>query len=170
MFHLFLITYNLFILSLGLETSLIDDPNPDLEWERQNIVDTMCDDERPDNWEEILADTSDEFKNEMLQYAKDNLIKMHLFISSPFATEYKRYIETTRISFVANVGGNRFNFFEIFLLHFHHTSIVRYLSLHISHSIKILLISSIFRFNGFVHGIQFRQFHGNHLLFWQTYI
>ena len=111
MFHLFWISYNLFfILSLGLETSLIDDPNPDLEWERQNIVDTMCDDERPDNWEEILADTSDEFKNEMLQYAKDNLIKMHLFISSPFATEYKRYIETTRISFVANVGGIRFIF------------------------------------------------------------
>ena len=93
---------------------MIDDPNPDLEWERQNIVDTMCDDERPDNWEEILADTSDEFKNEMLQYAKDNLIKMHLFISSPFATEYKRYIETTRISFVANVGGNRFNFLRFF--------------------------------------------------------
>ena len=115
MFHLFWISYNLFfILSLGLETSLIDDPNPDLEWERQNIVDTMCDDERPDNWEEILADTSDEFKNEMLQYAKDNLIKMHLFISSPFATEYKRYIETTRISFVANVGGNRFIFLRFF--------------------------------------------------------
>ena len=155
MFHLFWISYNLFILSLGLETSLIDDPNPDLEWERQNIVDTMCDDERPDNWEEILADTSDEFKNEMLQYAKDNLIKMHLFISSPFATEYKRYIETTRISFVANVGGNRFNFLRFFSH---------------SHSIKILLISSIFRLNGAVHGIQFRQFHGNHLLFWQTYI
>ena len=102
----FLFSYY-FLCSLGLETSLIDNPNPDLEWERQNIVDTICDDENPENWEEILADTSDEFKNEMLQYAKDNLIKLHLFISSPFATEYLRYIETTRISFVANVGGKK---------------------------------------------------------------
>jgi len=92
-------------ISLGLETSLIDDPDPDLEWKRQKVVMILCNDDTPENWEDILEDTSEEFQQELLKYAKENLIKMHLFISSPFTTEYQRYVKTTKINFVANLGG-----------------------------------------------------------------
>ena len=71
----------------------------------------MCDDDNPENWEEILADTPEEFKQAILKYAKENLIKMHLFISSPFTTAYQRYIETTKINFIANVGGKCVKYF-----------------------------------------------------------
>ena len=92
--------------SLNLETSLFDDPKPNLEWDRQHIVSTFCDDNRADNWEGILENnTSEEFLADLYYYAKENLIKLHLFISSPFATEFKRSVETPRISFVANIGG-----------------------------------------------------------------
>ena len=58
------------------------------------------------NWEGILENnTSEEFLLDLYYYAKENLIKLHLFISSPFATEFKRSVETPRISFVANIGG-----------------------------------------------------------------
>lgn len=93
------------LISLGLETSLVDDLSPDLRWERQKVVNVMCDDDNPENWEELLADAPEEFKQALLKYAKENLIKMHLFISSPFTTAYQRYIETTKINFIANVGG-----------------------------------------------------------------
>ena len=93
-------------LSLNLETSLFDDPKPNLEWDRQNIVATFCDDNMASNWEGILENnTSEEFLTDLYYYAKENLIKLHLFISSPFATEFKRSVETPRISFVANIGG-----------------------------------------------------------------
>ena len=92
--------------SLNLETSLFDDPQPDLEWNRQHIVATFCDDNMASNWEGILENnTSEEFLLDLYYYAKENLIKLHLFISSPFATEFKRSVETPRISFVANIGG-----------------------------------------------------------------
>ena len=92
--------------SLNLETSLFDDPQTDLEWKRQDIVATFCDDNMASNWEGILEDnTSEEFLTDLYYYAKENLIKLHLFISSPFATEFKRSVETPRISFVANIGG-----------------------------------------------------------------
>ena len=98
------------IASLGLETSLIDGLSPDLLWERQKVVDIMCDDNNPENWEDILADAPEEFKQAVLKYAKENLIKMHLFISSPFTTAYQRCIETTKINFIANVGGKSVNY------------------------------------------------------------
>ena len=89
-----------------METSLFDDPEPDLEWDRQKIVATFCNDDMASNWEGILEEsTSDAFLADLYFYAKENLIKLHLFISSPFATEYLRDVETPRISFVANIGG-----------------------------------------------------------------
>ena len=90
---------------LGLETSLLDDTEANLEWERQSIVRTFCDDNLASNWESILAGASQEFLADLYKYASDNMIKLHLFISTPFATEYKRYVETPRISFIANIGG-----------------------------------------------------------------
>ena len=57
------------------------------------------------NFEDILDTADKDFLEDLHLYATENLIKMHLFISTPFATEYNRYIETTRISFIANVGG-----------------------------------------------------------------
>ena len=89
---------------------MIDGLSQDLLWDRQKVVDIMCDDDNPENWEEILADAPEEFKQAVLKYAKENLIKMHLFISSPFTTAYKRYIETTKINFIANVGGKSVNY------------------------------------------------------------
>ena len=105
--------------SLNLETSLFDDPQPDLEWNRQHIVATFCDDNMASNWEGILENnTSEEFLLDLYYYAKENLIKLHLFISSPFATEFKRSVETPRISFVANIGGIFYNEFSSFI-YFH---------------------------------------------------
>ena len=92
---------------------MFDDQSPNLEWSRQKIVDTFCDDNKAENWEFFLEETSDQFLEELYAYAHQNLIKLHLFISSPFATEYKRYIETTRISFVANVGGSVVSLFKL---------------------------------------------------------
>ena len=89
-----------------METSLFDDPEPDLAWDRQKIVAKFCNDDMASNWEGILEEsTSDAFLADLYFYAKENLIKLHLFISSPFATEYLRDVETPRISFVANIGG-----------------------------------------------------------------
>ena len=90
---------------MGLETSLLDDTEPDLEWERQTVVKTFCDDTLASNWEGILSGAPQQFRDDLYKYASDNLIKLHLFISTPFATEYKRYVETPRISFIANIGG-----------------------------------------------------------------
>ena len=129
--------------SLKLETSLFDDPNPDLEWQRQHIVATFCDDNMATNWEGILEEnTSEEFLVDLYNYAKQNLIKLHLFISSPFATEFKRSVETPRISFVANIGG-------------------KYIPDIVSVSLNILA-----RVDGTLHGIQFCKSGRNHLLRW----
>ena len=69
------------------------------------------------NWEGILENnTSEEFLLDLYYYAKENLIKLHLFISSPFATEFKRSVETPRISFVANIGGIFSNLFSRFYI------------------------------------------------------
>ena len=83
-----------------METSLFDDPKPNLEWERQIIVMTFCE----DNFGS-LEDLPQEFLDQFYAYASTNLIKLHMFISTPFATEYERDVETSRISFVANIGG-----------------------------------------------------------------
>ena len=106
----------------------------------------MCDDDNPENWEEILADTPEEFKQAILKYAKENLIKMHLFISSPFTTAYQRYIETTKINFIANVGGKSVKYFI--------QNIFKY----------------FFRINGIVYGLQFCQPNRNHLLLWKIIV
>lgn len=90
---------------MGLETSLLDTNEPQLEWERQDVVRTFCDDNLATNWEGILAEAPQSFLEDLHKYASENLIKLQLFISTPFATEYKRYIETPRISFIANIGG-----------------------------------------------------------------
>ena len=92
---------------MGLETSLLDTTEPQLEWERQDVVRTFCDDNLATNWEGILAGAPQSFLDDLYKYASENLIKLQLFISTPFATEYKRYIETPRISFIANIGGCR---------------------------------------------------------------
>ena len=90
---------------MGLETVLFDESTPSNDLNRQQIVNTLCDDDMASNFEDILDTAPLDFLNDLYLYATENLIKMHLFISTPFATEYSRYIETTRISFIANVGG-----------------------------------------------------------------
>ena len=97
---------------------MIDDSKYNLEWSRQTIVNTFCDEDQAENWQDIMDGASAEFLTELYTYASKNLVKMHLFISSPFATEFKRSIETTGASFIANIGGTlskkdflRMNFF-----------------------------------------------------------
>lgn len=92
--------------SLKLDSSLLDESDFNLEWSRQLIVNTYCDEDMAENWQDILDGASKDFLEELYLYASKNLVKMHLFISSPFATEFKRSIETTGASFIANIGGN----------------------------------------------------------------
>ena len=91
--------------SLKLDTSLLDDSEFNLDWTRHHIVNTYCDEDKAENWQDILDGASSEFLEEVYSYASKNLVKMHLFISTPFATEFKRSIETTGASFIANIGG-----------------------------------------------------------------
>ena len=93
--------------SLKLDTSLLDESDFNLEWSRQMIVNTYCDEDMAENWQDILDVASKEFLDQLYLYARNNLVKMHLFISTPFAMEYKRSIETTGASFIANIGGNQ---------------------------------------------------------------
>ena len=88
-----------------LETSLIDSDIPNLDWSRQNVVEKFCDAKQESNWESILAESPSEFQEDFTKYASENLVKMHMFIAEPFSSEYYRYIQTSRISFIANVGG-----------------------------------------------------------------
>ena len=69
------------------------------------MLNTYCDREKEENWEDLFDDVPDDFVENINSYAKDNLIKLRVFISTPFATEYTRSIETTRTSFIANIGG-----------------------------------------------------------------
>ena len=51
--------------SLGLETSLIDEAEPDLEWSRQPVVNTYCNEDQAENWEDLFDQfDSDEFVEE----------------------------------------------------------------------------------------------------------
>ena len=72
------------------------------------MLNTFCDREKEENWEDLFDDVPDDFVENINSYAKDNLIKLRVFISTPFATEYTRSIETTRTSFIANIGGECF--------------------------------------------------------------
>ena len=93
--------------SLNINTSLIDSPDLDLELDRQTILHTFCARDEEENWEDLFQGVPDTFVENINSYAKDNLVKLRVFISTPFATEYTRSIETTRSSFIANIGGNR---------------------------------------------------------------
>ena len=57
------------------------------------------------NWEAVVQQIPQQFQEELYSYASQNLIKLDVFISTPFATEYKRQVETPIINFVANIGG-----------------------------------------------------------------
>ena len=91
--------------SLQLETDLFDSEETNLEWERQSVLAKFCHPEQPENWEDILTSADITFVRDINLYGQENLIKIHLFLSSPFATHYERDVETTTISFVANIGG-----------------------------------------------------------------
>ena len=93
--------------SLQLETDLFDSEETNLEWERQSVLASFCHPEQPENWEDILTSADITFVRDINLYGEENLIKIHLFLSSPFATHYERDVETTTISFVANIGGER---------------------------------------------------------------
>ena len=95
----------IFISSLKLDTSLFDNQTTNLDWERQTILSSFCHESRPENWEDILVSSDQTFIKDLIIYGQKNLIKVHMFISSPFAVHYERDIETTTISFVANIGG-----------------------------------------------------------------
>ena len=91
--------------SLNISTSFIDNPLVDLEFDRHPVLETFCADGKAENWEDIFEELPEEYVKDINSYAKENLIKLRVFISTPFATEYTRSIETTRTSFIANIGG-----------------------------------------------------------------
>ena len=95
--------------SLQLDTGLFDNEETDLEWERQPVLSSFCHPDQPENWEDILTAAPTPFILDVILYGQENLIKIHLFLSSPFATHYERDVETSTISFVANIGGEPFN-------------------------------------------------------------
>ena len=91
--------------SLNISTSFIDNPLVDLEFDRHPVLETFCAEGKAENWEDIFEEVQEEYVKDINSYAKENLIKLRVFISTPFATEYTRSIETTRTSFIANIGG-----------------------------------------------------------------
>ena len=95
--------------SLNISTSFIDNQLVDLEFDRHPVLESFCADGKEENWEDIFSDVPDQYVKDINSYAKENLIKLRVFISTPFATEYTRSIETTRTSFIANIGGNNVN-------------------------------------------------------------
>ena len=40
----------------------------------------------------------------MLQYARDNLIKMEIFVRDPYVTKYKRDVAMSWITWLSNTG------------------------------------------------------------------
>ena len=124
--------------SLNISASFIDNQQVDLEFDRHPVLETFCAEGKEENWEDILGEVPEEFVRDINSYAKENLIKLRVFISTPFATEYTRSIETTRTSFIANIGGN----------------------------LEVGDILSFFssRFDGTVHGFQLRQCRRDSLL------
>ena len=92
--------------SLNISTDIIDNPLVDLEFDRHPVLEGFCAEGKEENWEDLLVDVPEEYVKDINAYAKENLIKLRVFISTPFATEYTRSIETTRTSFIANIGGN----------------------------------------------------------------
>ena len=92
--------------SLNISASFIDNQQVDLEFDRHPVLETFCAEGEEENWEDILGEVPEEFVKDINSYAKENLIKLRVFISTPFATEYTRSIETTRTSFIANIGGD----------------------------------------------------------------
>ena len=45
------------------------------------------------------------FLAEMYQYMTENLIRVHIYINSPFVKQFVRAVDTTLISYIANIGG-----------------------------------------------------------------
>ena len=136
-----LFEYQWNIFSLNITASIIDNPQVDLEFDRHPVLEGFCAEGKEENWEDLFVDLPAEYVKDINSYAKDNLIKLRVFISTPFATEYTRSIETTRTSFIANIGGKSDTCFCIGT----------------TSSINV-------RFNGFVHGVQLRQRCGDDLL------
>ena len=136
-----LLDYQWNIFSLNITASIIDNPQVDLEFDRHSVLEGFCAEGKEENWEDLFVDLPAEYVKDINSYAKDNLIKLRVFISTPFATEYTRSIETTRTSFIANIGGKSDTSF----------------CLGTTWSINV-------RFNGFVHGVQLRQRCGDDLL------
>ena len=90
-----------------MDTRLFDSQESRTEWDRQTSVSTLCNGSQPENWEDLLVTSDQTFVRDLIVYGRENLIKVHMFLSSPFATHYERSIETTTISFVANIGGQQ---------------------------------------------------------------
>ena len=93
-------------ISLNIPTSLIDSQELDLELDRHPVLQAFCHPDKEENWEDLFEYVPDNFVEDINTYARDNLIKLRVFISTPFATEYTRSIETTRTIFIANIGGD----------------------------------------------------------------
>ena len=91
---------------MNIPTSLIDSQDLDLEIDRHPVLQAFCHPDKEENWEDLFENVPDNFVEDINTYARNNLIKLRLFISTPFATEYTRSIETTRTSFIANIGGD----------------------------------------------------------------
>ena len=133
------------VCSLNISASFIDNQQVDLEFDRHPVLETFCADGAEENWEDIFEEVSEEYVKDINSYAKENLIKLRVFISTPFATEYTRSIEMTRTSFIANIGGEGTPRLHMAMRQSYTRS---------------------FRFDGTLHGLQLRQRRGDRLLPW----
>ena len=52
----------------------------DLEQDRKNMIDTFCDEDMTENWENIADMAPPWFVDDMYRYGKDNLIRVNVFI------------------------------------------------------------------------------------------
>ena len=84
-----------------------DQPNlcPILEEFEEYFGNTSTCDKWPANYFEKYDEENEMLKNEVYNYAKENLALVNVAIQSPYSTLIKRDIAMTRTSYVANAGG-----------------------------------------------------------------
>lgn len=90
---------------LKLDTKMLESESVDLEMFRGRLVDTFCDEDKIENWVDIVDKASPKFKSDMYSYGQKNLVRVNVFIRNPFVTSFERDVKTSPISFIANIGG-----------------------------------------------------------------
>ena len=66
--------------SLNLDPAILESDSVDLEQDRKNMIDTFCDEDMTENWENIADMAPPWFVDDMYRYGKDNLIRVNVFI------------------------------------------------------------------------------------------